>query len=266
MPILMLTRSCQKPPAGPKSRSMNRRQRRAELAVARREKRVLAYDYDFPALAADTGLPVDILKTMATAIPTEAIAELQPAHNDLPALAKTDPVRVTEFVGSYTDTWFRHDGGPAIACRAGCAHCCFIVPEVTRDEATVLQAAIAGLPEAARLKVMAAIVTAAAAVRAAGGDAHAAWPLRCPLLGEDNCCQVYDQRPGACRAWASTDAAACAAATGADDTVPTPPETAMARASLRFLHTIFELGAVQPLPLALEGAAADAAGGGSRLG
>jgi hypothetical protein len=104
---------------------MNRHARRAELAVARREKR---FSSSTSAAAARSGVPVDILKEMASGVARDALTELQPTRDDLPALAKTDPVRVTEFVGSYTDTWFSHEGGPAVACRAGCAHCCLIVP------------------------------------------------------------------------------------------------------------------------------------------
>lgn len=89
---------------------MNRHARRAELAVARREKRFSSSTS--AAAAARSGVPVDILKEMASGVARDALTELQPTRDDLPALAKTDPVRVTEFVGSYTDTWFSMKAAP----------------------------------------------------------------------------------------------------------------------------------------------------------
>jgi hypothetical protein len=129
-----------------------------------------------------------------------------------------------------------------------------IVPDVTRDEAAIVKAAIGRLDEAAQLKVKAGIVTAAAAVRAVGGDGAKAWPLRCPLLGDDHRCRIYDHRPSSCRAWASLDAKACADAlnTKTDVLTPAPLQSVLARASLSLLRGVFNLALPKPLPLALE--------------
>jgi hypothetical protein len=58
---------------------------------------------------------------------------------------------------------------------------------------------------------------------------------------------AYDDRPSACRAWASKDAAAYADGSG----TPVPFQTLVARASISFLRDIFKLAAPEPLPLAL---------------
>ena len=175
-----------------------------------------------------------------------------------PALAQTDPMRVAAWINDYTETWFAlpsDKDGPQIACRAGCAHCCRIVPSVSDGEAMLLRSAIARLPEATQREIAADVAIAAEAVCAVGGVGGLAWPLRSPLLSRDNRCQVYEDRPGACRAWASADAEACAAATAVADTTPLPLQAVLARASLSTLRGIF-MQRVQPLPLALERAGA----------
>jgi Fe-S-cluster containining protein len=221
---------------------MNRRERRAQKA----ELRVPAPAYDFRAMAAASGLPFEVLEMLPANLRRAVAKELCPPDN-APALARADPVRVAAWIGSYTESWFRQPEAEPIACRAGCAHCCRIVPEISDGEAMLLRSAIARLPEIAQLEIAAAVAAAADAVRAAGGEAAAAWPLPCPLLGKDNRCQVYEDRPSACRAWASTDVAPCESGVG----TPMPFQALFARGSLMFFLDIFGLSK-QPLPLALE--------------
>ena len=204
---------------------------------------------------ASSGLPFEVASKMPADL-RETIAEELCPPAEAPALAQAEPMRVAAWISGYTEAWFAlpsDDDEGEIACRAGCAHCCRIVPDVSVGEAMLLRAAIARLPEATQREIAADVAIAAAAVRAVGGDGGAAWPLRCPLLGKDNCCQVYEDRPGACRAWASTDAEACANLTSAA-TTPLPLHAVLARASLSMLHGIF-MQRVRPLPLALASAA-----------
>ncbi|MGE3171318.1 MAG: YkgJ family cysteine cluster protein [Planctomycetota bacterium] len=94
------------------------------------------------------------------------------------------------------------------ACRAGCAHCCHHPVGVTFAEAAALAFALQRLPPAERVAREARVHAAAADAAPAPWSALAGRP--CPLLAADGACVVYADRPLACRAWASTDAAACA--------------------------------------------------------
>jgi hypothetical protein len=51
----------------------------------------------------------------------------------------------------------------------------------------------------------------AAGPKTANVPAAERWQMkvRCPMLGEDGACQVYEVRPGGCRAYVSVDVAAC---------------------------------------------------------
>lgn len=86
-----------------------------------------------------------------------------------------------------------------MACRAGCAFCC-ILPGA--DGGTVTEA------EARRLH-------AALAPRAGAPDGRAWHADACPALDPDTrACRAYADRPLICRAYLSTDAAACEAVAG----------------------------------------------------
>jgi Fe-S-cluster containining protein len=126
-------------------------------------------------------------------------------------LAARQPVKVAQYVDSLIDSWFdprMQIGGAPAACRAGCSWCCWMIPELRSGEADLLLTAIAQLPEDERAEIKAKVTAAAAAIVDAGSG-EAAYPLRCPLLGDDGRCRVYAARPAVCRAFASTDAAAC---------------------------------------------------------
>lgn len=98
----------------------------------------------------------------------------------------------------------------AIACRAGCAHCCTSREvHVSPLGAVRLFHVLAELPEDARRRVR-----SRAAEQTARKDAdHLAGnpltPLPCPLL-EDGRCVAYDFRPFVCRGFNSFDADICA--------------------------------------------------------
>ncbi|MEM8883390.1 MAG: YkgJ family cysteine cluster protein, partial [Planctomycetota bacterium] len=79
------------------------------------------------------------------------------------------------------------------ACAAGCAHCCFLRVEVTEAEVERI------LP----------LVTPAIAVRVREQAARPGARRRCALLGPDDRCLVYEQRPVRCRAHVSSDVGLC---------------------------------------------------------
>jgi hypothetical protein len=89
-----------------------------------------------------------------------------------------------------------HDPARGAACAKGCAFCCLLPGE---DGGTISQA------EAKRLHAALAPLAGAPDGRAWHADA-------CPALDpESRTCRVYDDRPLLCRAFHSTDAAACEA-------------------------------------------------------
>ncbi|CAA7616195.1 YkgJ family cysteine cluster protein [Magnetospirillum sp. SS-4] len=116
-----------------------------------------------------------------------------------------------------TDSFFdliRHtlnlDGHLArMACKAGCAWCCYQQVAVTSAELALIVEAVAGLPPERRAEVRAS--AAEAAVRGRGLDPGRYWAahIRCPLLDETDRCLVHAARPMACRAFNSADATVC---------------------------------------------------------
>jgi hypothetical protein len=105
------------------------------------------------------------------------------------------------------------DGTVPRACHSGCAHCCHFPVGVTFAEASLLAEAVAADPEA-RSRVLDHAVIAH----------QLGWPalvgMPCPFLRSDHSCGVYAARPLPCRALASFDAEACAAAVRGQATVP----------------------------------------------
>jgi uncharacterized protein len=97
---------------------------------------------------------------------------------------------------------------PMLACRGGCAACCHLYVQVPPGVAALMAAHIAthfSQPE--RDALHARLTAAAAAVEAAADPAKLR--LRCPLLGADDRCTVYEVRPLTCRAFTSKSVARC---------------------------------------------------------
>ena len=92
----------------------------------------------------------------------------------------------------------------SVACRKGCAFCCHMAVEVTALEAILVWRRALASP------VLVAAVKASAPATANVAAAER-WrrKMPCPMLGDDGACQVYEDRPGSCRAFASTDAQRC---------------------------------------------------------
>ncbi|MCD6393119.1 MAG: YkgJ family cysteine cluster protein [Planctomycetes bacterium] len=110
-----------------------------------------------------------------------------------------------------------NSSGRKIACQKGCAACCYYLSAVSTAEAFCISNAIFALPSQERRMLIRACCTAGrstiasvASNRIAAQDMSQAdtlqnlsdWysslHLRCPFLVND-CCQIYDDRPLACR-------------------------------------------------------------------
>lgn len=97
---------------------------------------------------------------------------------------------------------------PALAYTGGCAACCHLFVAVPPGVAEAMAAHIAAThPPAAQDRLIADLRAAAAAAASMADPARLR--RRCPLLGADDRCTVYDVRPPACRAFTSTSAARC---------------------------------------------------------
>ncbi|MSP21084.1 MAG: hypothetical protein EXQ93_06135 [Alphaproteobacteria bacterium] len=101
----------------------------------------------------------------------------------------------------------------SVACRKGCAFCCHMAVEATIVEAILVWR------RAAQSPALTAAVHASVA-QSANIEAHERWRKKhpCPMLGADGACQVYEDRPGGCRAFVSVDARTCERALMTADT------------------------------------------------
>lgn len=108
------------------------------------------------------------------------------------------------------------------ACTAGCAFCCHQQVSATAAEILVIAQRVMAAAPASRGRMRVAIRNADGRTR--GLSPLARWALRepCPLLGPDRLCRVYADRPFGCRAYASRDVDACAAAFAASATGSSP--------------------------------------------
>jgi Fe-S-cluster containining protein len=174
------------------------------------------------------------------------------------ALAAQQPVKVAQYVDTLIDSWFdprmQMEGSPA-ACRAGCSWCCWMIPDLRSGEADLLLAAIAQFPDDERAEIKAKVKVAATAIVDAGSS-DAAYPLRCPLVGDDGRCRVYTARPAVCRAFESTDATACERLYRGDNEaseIPMTMRSACAEVAYVAVNNTFGDNRVKatPLPIAL---------------
>ena len=174
------------------------------------------------------------------------------------ALAVRQPVKVAQYVDSLMDSWFdprMQIGGAPAACRAGCSWCCWMIPGLRSGEADLLLAAIAQLPDEEGAEIKAKVKGAATAIVDAGSS-EGAYPLRCPLLGDDGRCRVYTARPAVCRAFESTDATACERlyrGSDGESELPMTMRSACAQVAYVAVNNTFGDNRVKatPLPIAL---------------
>lgn len=97
---------------------------------------------------------------------------------------------------------------PVRECRAGCNACCHLYVMAPPGVAeAIVEHLLVGL-DASALAALRQDLERAAAAAGAMMD-PSLLKRRCPLLGEDGLCTIYDVRPPACRAFTSQSAAAC---------------------------------------------------------
>jgi len=193
-------------------------------------------------------------------LPQEVVTSIQQQTKQFIANelnSDASPIEYAVYVHSLIDSWFDPTlpvaGAPA-ACRAGCSSCCWTIPDLYPGEEQLILEMIQSLPDQSILK--AAIVAAASAMDQAG-SAAAAFPLRCPLLGSDHTCRVYQHRPSTCRALASADAEACRKMFQEGDEKTNVPQAARSTMAQVSLGTAWSVMDYEPLPLALRGALMD---------
>jgi Fe-S-cluster containining protein len=180
------------------------------MGEAKRRKQ--AAGYPKPEEAPPAKLPAALLQSIVSQVDGFIAKDLGcDTKEKATALAARQPVKVAQYVDNLIDSWFdprMQIGGAPAACSAGCSWCCWMIPGLRSGEADLLVTAIAQLPEEARAEIKAKVKVAATAI-VDTGSSEAAYPLRCPLLGDDGRCRVYTARPAVCRAFESTDATAC---------------------------------------------------------
>lgn len=92
----------------------------------------------------------------------------------------------------------------AVACKQGCAWCCYNAVSATVPEIVL----IARAAEAKRLLDRPIVIDRIAAAAGLSGPDRIGRKIACPML-DDGGCAVYAQRPTMCRVANSTDVAAC---------------------------------------------------------
>ncbi|WP_426441982.1 YkgJ family cysteine cluster protein [Bradyrhizobium genosp. P] len=105
---------------------------------------------------------------------------------------------------------FRHNipNQPATACSSGCAACCHLYVQVPPGTAAVMTEHIAThFTPADRETLRERLKVSAVATREAPDPTKLR--LRCPLLGSDDRCSVYEVRPLSCRAFTSRSVTRC---------------------------------------------------------
>ncbi|TCR92977.1 YkgJ family cysteine cluster protein [Rhizobium sp. BK376] len=97
---------------------------------------------------------------------------------------------------------------PVRACRAGCDACCHLHVMIPPGIAEAIAAYLTERLEPEALLTLRGELRKAADAAAGLAD-PSALVHRCPLLGADGLCTIYDVRPLTCRAFTSRSAAAC---------------------------------------------------------
>jgi Fe-S-cluster containining protein len=98
----------------------------------------------------------------------------------------------------------------AVACKAGCDHCCYQSVGVTPPEALAIREHLRRTLPATDLAAVAAhVADRHERTRALSSDERFSPEHPCPFLSE-GCCSIYEARPLACRGMNSLDAGECA--------------------------------------------------------
>jgi hypothetical protein len=129
----------------------------------------------------------------------------RPTLDGVVALTRTTMAATSRLVAGF----LAHAPDGAVACRAGCDHCCHVVVGVTAPEALTIFAHVERSRSPADLARLAARVAGAhERTRGLSSAARFSPEHPCAFL-EAGCCSVYEVRPLACRGMNSLDAAEC---------------------------------------------------------
>jgi Fe-S-cluster containining protein len=93
--------------------------------------------------------------------------------------------------------------GDKLACGKGCAYCCHNRVVAPAHELMTLADTIQAMPEAQRAVVMERVARNAERIESMDAATQFRTPIRCALLGDDNACMAYDDRPSNCRRYHS---------------------------------------------------------------
>jgi Fe-S-cluster containining protein len=99
--------------------------------------------------------------------------------------------------------------GDELACTKGCGYCCHHRVTAPAHELLTLAETIEKMPEAQRAVIIDRVHRNAERVEAMTQDEAFRTPMRCALLGEDNACMSYEDRPSTCRRYHSLSLKRC---------------------------------------------------------
>jgi len=99
--------------------------------------------------------------------------------------------------------------GDKVACREGCAYCCHNRVVAPAHELLTLADTIEQMPQPQRAQVMDRVARNAERIEAMDKATQFRTPMRCALLGEDNACMAYEDRPSNCRRYHSLRLSDC---------------------------------------------------------
>lgn len=127
-------------------------------------------------------------------------------------------------------------GAAGIACRAGCAACCYVRVSVLSVEALNIGRHVRETyADAERAKLVAKIKSYVESIAALPVESRMRHVLACPFLGAQQQCTIYEVRPLACRMHHSLSREACE-----DATSPVPVIEDFVKATVPVMEGIFD--------------------------
>jgi Fe-S-cluster containining protein len=127
-----------------------------------------------------------------------------------------DEIRDLGVFGALENSQRRHDARIAaapdvgtLACRAGCAWCCYFTVDVRAAEVFgILDFVEQSFTPEEKTRVYAEVRANSVALRKLGEDERVTRNLKCPFLNEGRC-SIYAARPQSCRNYHATNVAGC---------------------------------------------------------
>jgi Fe-S-cluster containining protein len=156
---------------------------------------------------------------------------------------------------AYAEAAEQQDDRHTVACQAGCWFCCQIPVAVTVLEAAMVLSAVRRLESDKQQQILLRLehhVQKQDAALESSEDGTARFRNRCPFLGDNGACSVYEDRPLACRSLLSSDAKRCESwfvdGDAGDPTVSFTLSNNMALIGIPHLMVVFNEGNVDHHP------------------